>query len=237
MSTLAQLRLRCQQESDNVGQSFLSDAEWNTHINNSYAELYSLLVEAYGNDYFVASPQSISTDGTNYLFALASDFFKLLGVEVLYGSTARYISLKPFAFSDRNKFSSLNSPIPTSGQTVRVWYIPRVTALSADGTSTVDAITMQGWDEYIVADACIKALAKEESDVSVFMARKSSLGKRLEAEIENRDAGNPACIVDSRGRVAGGMQYRLSGNNIWLTGNAFPLSQLGDPWWDDMVAW
>lgn len=222
MSTLLQLRDRCKEESDNVNSSFVSDAEWNKYINNSYGELYSLLAQSFGADYFVATPAPITTDGVNQLFPLASDFFKLLGVEVQVSSPAQWVSLKPFAFADRNQVSLFNTQIPQAGQSVRYWYIPRVTALAADGTSTVDAISINGWDEYIVADACIKALAKEESDVSVFMTRKTALVTRLEAEVSNRDAGNPARIVDVLGKRARSMQYRLNGSNLWLIGSASP---------------
>ena len=194
MSTLAQLRTRAQEESDNIGQTFVSTSEWNSYINNSYAELYSLLAQSFGADYFVATPVTITTDGVNQLFALAADFFKLLGVEVQITSPAQWVSLKLFAFADRNHVGLFNGQIPQAGQSVRYWYIPRVTALAADGTSTVAAISINGWDEYIVVDAAIKALAKEESDISALLVRKKALTDRLEAEVSNRDAGNPARI-------------------------------------------
>lgn len=222
MSTLSELRDRCKQESDNVGQSFVSDAEWNLYINNSYAELYGLLAQKFDGDYFVTTSGTITTDGTNQQFALAADFFKLLLVEVLVASPAQWISLKRFSLADKNTISQFNTQIPAAGQSVRYWYIPRVTALAADGTSTVDAVSINGWDEYIVVDACIKAVAKEESDVSVFMARKSALMQRLNEEAGNRDAGNPSRIVDVRGKRAQSMQYRLNGSNLMLVGGATP---------------
>lgn len=233
MSTLADLRTRAKEESDNVGQLFISDAEWNKYINNSYGELYALLVQAFGADYFVAAPVTITTDGVNQLFALAADFFKLLGVEVqVQGTAQRWVDLKKFAFADRNSIGTANSQIPASGQSVRYWYIPRVTALAADGTSTVDAISINGWDEYIVVDACIKAMGKEESDVSVMASRKQALLSRLEAEVSNRDAGSPPRIIDVMGKRARSMQYRLNGNNLWLVGGATPGTayDMGD--WD-----
>ena len=233
MSTLLQLRDRAKQASDNVGQSFLSDAEWNTHLNNSYGELYSLLVQSYGADYFVATPVTITTDGVNQRFALAADFFKLLGVEVQVTAPAQWVSLKTFAFADRNRIGLPNQQIPASGQSVRYWYIPRVTALATDGTSTVDAISMNGWDEYVVVDAAIKALEKEESNSSGLVARKKALLARLEAETANRDAGSPSRIVDVLGRGARAMQYRLNGSNLWLVGGATPGYSYGMGDWDD----
>jgi hypothetical protein len=58
----------------------------------------------------------------------------------------------------------------------------------ADGVS--------GWLEYVITDAAIKAMQKEESDVSVLMAQKAALVARIIAAAENRDAGNPATVAD-----------------------------------------
>lgn len=220
MATLAQLRLRAQEESDNVNSSFVGTSEWLSYINASYSELYGLLVQAYGNNYYVASPYSITTDGANYLYALPSDFFKLMGVELQVQSTNYWVTLRPFQFPERNNFAFYNSPIPASGQVVRLWYVPTLTALSADGDSTVTLLN--GWEEYIVIDAAMKALAKEESDVSVLMARKQALIERINAEAENRDAGSPGRIGDVYGSRAQGMRYRLNGSNIWLYGGSTP---------------
>lgn len=225
MPTLLQLRDRCKQESDNVNQSFLSDAEWNTLINSSYQELYGLLAQKFGADYFVQSPSTgytFVTDGVNQFFALPSDFFKLLGIDVQVASPQQWVSLKPFAFADRNRLSVFNNPIPMAGQTVRVFYVPRVTLLSADASVTVDAVDMSGWDEYIVIDAAMKALEKEESDIQAFVIRKQAILERIESEAANRDAGNPATIVDVFGRRSRGMQYRLNGTSLWLIGNSTP---------------
>lgn len=222
MSTLLQLRDLAKEESDNVGQSFVSDVEWTTYLNKSYGELYGLLAQKFGADYFVATPVTITTDGVSQLFSLAADFFKLLGVEVLVTSPQQWVSLRPFAFADRNVISLFNSQIPAAGQSVRYWYIPRVTELVSDSDTTVDAVSINGWDEYIVVDAAIKALGKEESDVSVLMSRKAALMQRLESEAANRDAGNPSRIVDVAGRRARSMQYRLNGSNLWLIGGSTP---------------
>jgi hypothetical protein len=84
-----------------------------------------------------------------------------------------------------------------------VWYVPKLTTLSADG-DTVDGIS--GWTEYIIVDACIKALAKQESDVTVFALQKAELIKRIENAAENRDAGNPATVGELSFLIYGGQQ-------------------------------
>jgi FKBP-type peptidyl-prolyl cis-trans isomerase 2 len=86
-------------------------------------------------------------------------------------------------------------PIPSAGQTIRILYSPKPNQLLND-TDTVDAIS--GWEEYIVVDACIKALVKEESDPSAFMMQKQGLLKRIEEAAENRNVGEPQTVSDSK---------------------------------------
>lgn len=238
MSTsLAQLTTRCQSESDNTNSEFVastgSPSEWTNYINSALAEVYGLTATVYGADYYVQSPLTgylFTTDGINQFFSLPADFFKLLGVDVLYGAQNQWVGLKPFAFGDRNKFNAVNSPIPAAGQQCRVFYIPRYTPLVNAGDLIPDALSANGWDEYIVVDACIRTLAKEESDVSVFMARKKAIIARLDAEAANRDAGSPASIVDSRSRGVPGISYRINGNSLWLIGFQLGAWPGGD--WD-----
>lgn len=222
--TLAQARTLCQQESDMVNSQFVSDAEWTSYINQSYFELYDLLVQKYGDDYY-ANNVEFQTDGTSYLYALpngtnysaAPSFYKLLGVDLsLSSSPESFITLRRFNMSARNRYSVPNfqsfygvtnlryrlngnniwfTPIPQGGQTIRLWYVPRLTTLSGEN-DTMDGIS--GWTEYVIVDAAIKAKNKEESDVSVLMARKMGLIQRIEAAAENRDAANPMTVSDNQ---------------------------------------
>lgn len=226
VTTLLTVRTSCKQQSDNVGQSFVSDPEWNGFIQSAYQELYGKIVEAFGNAYFSqgSTGYTFTTDGINDHYALPDGsgaspaFFKLLGVDVRV-TTNQYVGLKPFAFADRNRWSLFNGGIPMAGQTIRILYVPRLTVPTLD-VDTIDGVN--GWEDYIVCKACMMALAKEESDVSVFVARLAALEQRLNSEIENRDAGMPATIVDTQDRRPPGMAYRLDGNNLWLIGGTTP---------------
>lgn len=60
---------------------------------------------------------------------------------------------------------------------------------------TVDGVS--GWEEYIVLDAAVKALGKEESDIAIAMDKKRlDMHQRLIDMAENRNAGMPATVVD-----------------------------------------
>jgi len=216
--TLAQLRTAIRQRADMESTQFITDVELNSYINQSYFELYDILVQKYGSDYYVAPPYQFVTDGTTQLYPLPTSpgFYKLLGVDLsLNGSPNSFITLKPFNFSARNKNIAPNvqsfygfgniqyrlngnklwfNLVPAGGQTVQLWYVPTLTTLSADA-DTADGIS--GWTEYIIVDCVIKCLQKEESDVIVPVTQKAALLKRIESAAENRDAGSPATVGDT----------------------------------------
>ena len=73
-------------------------------------------------------------------------------------------------------------------------------------TQTIDCFS--GWEEFIVVDCAIKALGKEESDVTVLGLRKDALVKRIEGIAANRDEGSPGKTVD------------VLGNYLWGDGSS-----------------
>ena len=229
--TLQNIRDTVRQRADMVNSSFVTDAELNGYIAASLYELYDLLVQKFGDSYYAAGPYQFTTDGVLDQYDLpdgtstyklpdgtttAPAFYKLTGVDLKISGDS-WITLRPFVFAERNRWSIPNSqtaygvtnlryrvlgshlwftPRPSGGQTLRIWYTPRLAAPTADG-DTIDGVS--GWEEYVVADACIKALSKEESDPSVFMAQKQALLQRIEAAAENRDAGSPQTVSDVYG--------------------------------------
>lgn len=233
MTTITQLRDRCKQASDNVNSSFISDAEWDNYIGQSYAELYGLCAQVYGARYFIQTPSTgytFVTDGQNQQFALPADFFKLLNVSVQVSAPQQWVTLKSFELLEMNSISQFNTQTPAAGQTIRLFYVPSPPVFDS-GNPLLAVLVNNGWDEYIVIDACIKALAKEESDVSVFLSRKAAFTQRLEAEASNRDAGNPTRILDVFGKRARSMQYALMGTRIMLVGGATPGWYYGQGDW------
>lgn len=221
MSLLA-LRTLAQQTADRVNSNFVTLPEWNTYLNQSYFELYDLLVSLF-EDYYLAQPYTFTTDGGNFQYSMPADFYKLMGVDCGQGNQGNArITLHKYDFIERNRYvypsvtntffgvfnlryrllgSKLNFiPVPSAGQVITVWYIPKLTQLLQD-TDTADGIS--GWTEYIVVDAAIKALEKEESDVSALMVRKQALLDRIQSTAMNRDAGAPDTISPTRGSAGG----------------------------------
>jgi fibronectin type 3 domain-containing protein len=221
--SLGQVRLMAQQRADQTASNFVTVPEWNSYINQSYFELYDLLITLY-EDYFLASPYSFTTDGSSNQYSMPSDFYKLMGVDCGQGgSTNGYITLKKFDFIARNRYvypqvtttfmgvfnlryrlmgsKIMLIPTPSAGQVLRVWYIPKLTQLLQD----TDILTgVSGWSEYVIVDAAIKAMQKEESDCALLMQQKAMLIKRIEDSAMNRDAGQADTVSNVRGNVGYG---------------------------------
>jgi len=157
MATLATLIANARQRADMVGSDFCTDDEFTTWINESLYELYDLLIQKYGNDYFV-STATITADGTSDEFDLPSDMYKMIGLDAL--ETDEYLPVKRFNFAERN-FAALTTtvdaaryrllgdqiqilPRQSSGQVFRLWYIPKLTSMVATTPSDITANTAAG---------------------------------------------------------------------------------------------
>ncbi len=178
-----------------------------------------------GTDYSYPLPNGttsfIGPDGSSFV---AEPFYKLMGVDLgLNNTTNAWVTLNKFNFIDRNKFVYPNSgstqygvfnmqyrvmgsniefiPVPSNSQNIRLWYIPRLTMLLKD--SDITTASVSGWIEYVIVDAAIKALQKEESDITALMAQKMALTKRIQDAAQNRDVGQPDTISDARGNGTG----------------------------------
>lgn len=225
-TTLGNLRLEAQQRSDLVNSSNITTQEWNTYISNSYKWLYNLLLQKFGNDYFIADPYTYTTTGEvdettgAQTFPLPDDFYKLMRVEIALNPSDpnSWVTLKKFQSIQANLYNFPNVytfygitnlryrlwgsnlqivPIAAAGQTIRIWYSPRPDQLISD-VQIVDGFA--DYEELIITDVCIKALTKQEQDVSVYAAQKNLMLKQIEEAAENRDVGLPETVSDARRR-------------------------------------
>lgn len=215
MPTLLQVRQQIRQRTETENSGFVTDAELNTYINSSAKELYDLMISAYGNDYFCSiAPFVITTVMNQTHYDLPADFYKLLGVDLVLGAN-RIIKLRPFQFNERDKFQSGGhwsavlgndgpryklsankiqfTPYPGGSNTVHLWYIP----LPADVAIDTDELnTLNGWEEYVILDVCIKVMNKMDLDPSAFMAQLAKVTQRIEKMKEDRDAGMSFRVSD-----------------------------------------
>jgi len=243
-TTVGNLMLEAQQRADKVNSPFYTTQEWVNMISQSYKELYDVLIQKFGNDYFIAPPVSFLTTGQlditygAQVFPLPADFYKLMRVEVALnpGDSNSWVTLRKFEAVQANLYNYPNVytfygitnlryrlwgsqlqlvPLSASGQTIRIWYSPRPSQL----INTFDLVDgVSGWEEYIICDTCEKAMIKEESYemASAFGTQKGMLLQRIIEAAENRDVGSPETVSDSRLRnFAWGDSGEFSGGGMW----------------------
>ena len=219
-TTLQNLVDRVRQRADMEGSTFVTDVEVIGYINVAMSEVHDILVSRY-EDYYVSSePYTLpaSNPGT-----LPATFYKALGVDFDSGGTT--YRLRRFSFQERNKLNSPSMvagriadtlyaiqgaeikfiPAPTVSGTATLWYVPEAQQFDSSGSGfmSVTIVTKApavafGYEEYVVVDAAIKCLQKEESDVQILLVQKQQLKERIENAASNRDQGEPARITDSR---------------------------------------
>ena len=219
MATLAlsEIRQRCRERADMKASKFVEDDELNFYINQSIAELHDMLVQSYGSDYYVKNI-TFQTVGQQESYDLSTvitddDFYKLRAADAQLNGDD-WFTLQRFNFNERNRFQHFGVwdylgitnvryrlvgneirfvPIPDRDVNIRLWYIPRAVTLAADTDTYND---FNGWIEYVIIDCAIKMLSKEESDVSVLLAEKQLMKRRIEEVANNRDTDQPESVED-----------------------------------------
>lgn len=212
MITLAELKTQARQRSDMENSEFVSDSELTSYINASLAELHDLLIASYNDDYVMEEYLFVSTTSLDY--DLPADFYKLRGIDVRRGPTGQWATVKRYNFNRRNEqqnayaWNLLGLPyieyrlvgskvrfnrVPDAALEFRIWYHPKATKLAVDADTYDD---INGFAEYVVVDAAIKMMQKEESDVTVLLGQKEALRQRITAMAANRDANESASVTD-----------------------------------------
>ncbi len=167
----------------------------------------------------------------------AQAFYKLAGMDLgVNTSNNAWVTLLKFDFIERNKYVYPNStstiygvynmryrlmgnyinliPTPSGNQQIRMWYSPKLPALLLDTDLTT--LGYSGWLRYPVVRAAKYALDKEESDTSKLDAELGFLKKRIEETSQNRDAGVPDTISNTRqDPLYGGSGFGNGGQGGW----------------------
>jgi len=209
-ATLSSLRDQVRKRADVENSTArFPDAELNTYINQSWTELYDLIIESGGESY-LNSTQISTSNGTD-TYSLPADFYKVRGVDVDVGGPGP-LPMRQFSFEERN-FYLYNSgwqygrpvryrlyganikfiPKPSGVYTVTVWYYPTPTSMVSD-SDTIDGVS--GWEEYVVIDAAVKVLTKDDRDASLLVGAHGAVRQRIVDMAMNRNAGEPERVDD-----------------------------------------
>ena len=156
----------------------------------------------------------------------APAFYKMWGVDLNVNTsnvTPSRVTLLKFMFIDRNKYVYPNStstiygvynmryrvvgtnssqqflniiPTPAGNQTLGIWYAPKLKSMLADTDLTT--IGYSGWIRYAIVRAAKYALDKEEGNTDKLDGELAFLKDRITQASQNRDAGIPDTISDTR---------------------------------------
>jgi hypothetical protein len=166
-------------------------------------------------------------DGSNYPVGgvPAPALYKLNGIDAncsgaVPGPNAGWVPLARANWSDRDRFTTfpgqagaLNNIYQMSyrimgnqlfifpantNMLIQLWYVPIMKQLLQD--TDMLPFSISGWSEYIILDAAMKAMIKEESleKWNALAQMKMQIMERIETTAANRDVGFPNCVSNVR---------------------------------------
>jgi hypothetical protein len=222
--TLAELRTDVEERADlppSTSATFIKVATMNRWINQSIRRFMQLVMQAYGDHYFVSGEigQLLPIQAGVDTYSLPADFISLLYVR-LQISDSQIVPLERMDMDRvlvvsqggagwsgiRPTYRLLGNsiqfhPIPSSEHLVLLGYVGTRIVKSSTGTTksdmTVDTDTLDGvngWEEWVVLDAAIKCMKKEESDPSLLMVEQKEIEQEIVSHAQQRDQGTPARV-------------------------------------------
>ncbi len=223
---LATMVTRVRRRADMENTTFVTDAEIEEYVEASLGELIDLMLEEGGGDWMLTATQGQSTAAgtdtyqiyTNDIDMANANVYKVLGVEVQFNGKwrrlRRFSHWQGSRLEDLSGWTSENSvyykvlwqptmgadakiqfePAPQGVHTFRVLYIPYPSDWSSGGFTNFLGFT--GWEEYVIVDAAMKCLEKEESDTKHLMVRLARLQERIRHHAKTMNYGEGDAIRD-----------------------------------------
>jgi hypothetical protein len=166
-------------------------------------------------------------NGSNYPVngSFAPALYKLNGIDAnvsgyALGPNAGWVPLARSNWSDRDRYTTwpgqagaLNNIYQMSyrdmgnnlflfpantNMVIQIWYVPILTQMLLD--TDMLPFSISGWSEYVIIDAAMKAMIKEESTQKwqALALTKKGMIERIEVAAANRDVGQPNAVSNVR---------------------------------------
>lgn len=210
-----------------VGESgtLITNPELREYVNEAGQELYDLLVEARGPEFF-RKAYTFTTSPSVGEYSLPNDLHELISVD-LFIAPNQVLSARPYMESERNRFRwypgwYFNMPVyyrllgsptskaavlqpyrinfipqPTAVNTVVINYVPVFKVWATDGTEDNFVFDgVNGWESYIVWSVAAMCLEKMEQSSEFALAQKVRIEQRIRDLAADRDAGNAERVHD-----------------------------------------
>lgn len=176
--------------------------------NQSYQRLRNKLIQA-DPTYFIKDGTPFQTVGGTTLYNLDDTIQEMVNVSISYGGFNR--TIKRFMPKEQPRWSETTVP---GGITVNYRFIPSAARLTLGTNALVDGVA--GFEEWIVLDSTIKALAREESDASEWIRQRADIDEEIALMAQNRDDAWPDRVTDvyenrQWGFTLGVPRYRIQG--------------------------
>ncbi len=210
--TFAELRDLARQKADEEASTFVTPSELNSYLNQGLKSIYLRIVSRY-EDHFLTEGTALNgglfsqVSGTAS-YSLPTDLIKLVTVQVRQQNSSSendyyridrvnisnngidlYYPLREDQLHKTGYFLTKDKiffrPVPTRADQVRLWYIPRPTAMSADSD---EPVVPEEYHELLAEFAAIQCLRKTGEGIFTesMTIWKEEMDMMLES-IENRD--------------------------------------------------
>lgn len=183
---------------------FVTDTEIVLWLNKAHQRMHNILNNAYEQYRYDTDDVTMVQDQKDY--DLPAGFMKLIKVMYVNSdgrerplkrkdlNTADFPTLRrgwPMYYSLLGKKIRF-WPVPQSGHTIRLYYVPAVADFSSGDTIDFE----QYMDEYCVHDTAVKCVLKEKSNASELMIERDRLRQECIETAAPRDFSDAACIQD-----------------------------------------
>lgn len=192
-----------------------------THYGDDYFLAPPLLIPLVGLDFYPlpnGSNYPINSINSPALYKLSGIDANVSGASI--GPNAGWIPLARANWSDRNRFTTfpgqagaLNNIYQMSyrpmgnnvwffpantNMLVRMFYVPILDQMLLD--TDMMPFSISGWSEFVIIDAAMKAMRKEESNEKWNILAQTKLGliERIEIAASHRDVGQPNTVSNVR---------------------------------------
>ena len=227
-TTLQSLLTVLRQRTNMEVNQFVTDLELTNYLNASLSLLDGILVSKF-SDYKLTKVLATVQPNTN-IITLPLDFLKLRGVDLWLanGQSDGYLTMNEYGWDERNKKvypfggNLILSPYRLEGNqitilppqtaanyTYRLNYTPDYIPLVLVTDTLQTYMDTQSWSQYAIYDSAAQILAKQDQDISFFMAQAGALRDHLiKMATPNRNAAEPKSVgVSSRGDGGAGSGY------------------------------
>src|SRR5688572_7496533 len=205
--TLSELRNIIRFRGNYENSTKYTDARLNSEVNAALAELHETMADSWEG--FFDTSTTTPTVAAQEHVDLPATFWRLRGVDILI--SGKYRELTQIGFGERNHFQTSGRPqayrtaaggargrlilypTPNAVETIRINFVPTVTALSADGDTFE---VYNAWSDYIVCGALLRMDQREERPLAERQQELERLRQRIVKAAGSRNAAEPPYLVN-----------------------------------------